>query len=175
MEIQGKMNKETGEIMSEFNHNVIACARKHCGKWTGNSWKFSTEIVEDIFEKLFGKSDKIVKVIITNKDVTTNDQILAIGGYSVCQRKGRDTSVRLFRGVELIAGSFSSSGGSMRHPSVDMDDDVKLTMYVRQDFAERLELSIIDETITNDPFANFSTIDLVNELKKRNFNFSTAV
>jgi hypothetical protein len=112
------------------------------GKFAGGNWVLpDNDTSRSMIADLFGtKSDEVEALVPYEK--YEGGQILQIGGYVLAQRRGRDYRVQMPHDVSLAAGSFSSSGGSVKNPRVAPDRDVVFRLKCRRSFAEQHELEI---------------------------------
>jgi hypothetical protein len=71
-----------------------------------------------------------------------------VGWYILAGRRSRDSRADIY--AELVAGTIPSSGGSVKHPSVNQSDDALFRLWVPRDFAIARNLKIITDTKKED-------------------------
>lgn len=132
-------NLSNGKIAfySPFHPDLARAARDLGGKPARDQygkfhyWEFDPrdlDRVRDLGRRFFGTdgtedaSDLVtVRVHVNNLEGTEAEGRFA--GRLIAERPARDASVRLAPGVVLVAGRFPSSGGSMKYPDLNADDD----------------------------------------------------
>ena len=146
--MQTTINAADGKILilGPFSAKNNEIWRSLGGKFSGGgSWVFpDTEGARLRVVELFGaKSDEVVAIIpLALAAVRENGGCMSIGGYVLATRRGRDYSVQTADGVTLEAGSFPSSGGSVKHPRVAASTDAVFALRCRSSFATAHGLEI---------------------------------
>ena len=145
--MQTTINAADGKILilGPFSAKNNEIWRSLGGKFSGGSWVFpDTEGARLRVVELFGaKSDEVVAIIpLSLEAVLENGGCMSIGGYVLATRRGRDYSVQTADGVTLEAGSFPSSGGSVKHPRVAASTDAVFALRCRASFATAHGLEI---------------------------------
>lgn len=112
-------------VRSQYNKYWIDKAKSLGGRWLPHDkvWEFSEEkedIVKDSLFEIYGENGSPVEKVKVNidLDVFDYDQELDICGIVAAIRPSRDAKVILKNGAYLISGSFLSSGGSSKYPSI---------------------------------------------------------
>lgn len=112
------------------------------GKFSGGNWVLpDNDSVRPALAEMYGAKSDPVEVLVPLAKAEGRD-ILQVGGYVLAQRRGRDWRVQMPDGVSLSAGSFTSSGGSMKHPLVNASSDTVFRLVVRSEFATRMGLEM---------------------------------
>lgn len=116
------------------------------GKFSEGAWHLPdndttrTKVVD-----LFGTKSEEIEALVPASAVG-DGQIVQVGGYVLASRRGRDWRVQLADGVSLAAGQFSSSGGSMKSPRVNVSSEIVFRLRCRKSFAESRGLVLAQDT-----------------------------
>jgi len=125
---------------SEENNRVW---RELGGKFGNGSWMLpDNDTARARIVELFGAKSDEVDALVPYDKIPTKGSICQIGGYVLAQRRGRDYRVQMPDDVSLATGTFRSSGGSVKNPSVSLDYDVVFRLRCRRSFAEANGLEI---------------------------------
>jgi hypothetical protein len=143
--MQTTINVNDGKIIitgpySEDNNKVW---KELGGKFAGGNWVLpDNDTARARIVELFGAKSDEVDALVPYDKIPTKGSICQIGGYVLAQRRGRDYRVQMPNDVSLAAGTFRSSGGSVKNPSVALDYDVVFRLRCRRSFAEANSLEI---------------------------------
>ena len=120
------------------------------GKFAGGNWVIpDNDTARTRIAEMFGAKSEEVDVLVPYEKIPHSyGQIVQIGGYVLAERRGRDYRVQMPDNVSLAAGSFHSSGGSVKNPSVALDSNVVFRLRCRRSFAEANGLEIVPATAT---------------------------
>jgi hypothetical protein len=126
---------------SEENNRVW---RELGGKFGNGSWTLpDTGTSRARLAELFGSKSEEVSVLVPYDRIPVKGATCQIGGYVLASRRGRDYRVQMPDGVSLAAGTFRSSGGSVKNPSVSLDNDAVFRLRCRRSFAEANNLESV--------------------------------
>lgn len=177
MQITITSTESETRIKAPFNPINNAEFRARGGKFDGDTkeWVLRSEQAAPLIAELFGTSDEVVKVRVSQKIANGRDGFLYIGGYTLAARKGRDCRAEIVE--PLVAGTIPSSGGSVKNPRVNASDDAVFELEVRRDFAEKhglveppasaAKIKIAESPAVN-PLASFSDAEIRAEFARRN-------
>jgi hypothetical protein len=163
-------------ISSPFSHSNNEVFREKGGRWDAKSreWIFErTPATEQMIKELFGEPSQLVNARVPLGQIEERYNQWKIGGYVVANRYKHDSPVETPLGVQLEKGHWQKTGGTTTEPRVTGDKDMSITVVMRRSFAERAGLEIIaseDQTLSN-PLAEFGIRALIDELRRRGFNF----
>ena len=121
------------------------------GKFQGGSWMLpDNETSRLAVSEMFGSKSELVQVLIPDDIARGGDTGATVQycGYVLASRRGRDYRVQMPEGVSLAEGSFPSSGGSMKNPSVNAASGTVYRLICRRSFAEQNNLQIAEDTAT---------------------------
>lgn len=113
-------------VYSPFHPDFPAAARGLGGKWSAekSGWYFDArdeDAVRRLVRDLYGFDEyerpDLVQVVLHYPELYGED--LFEVGRQLARRAARDYAVRLGDGVILLGGTFSRSGGSRNHPSLN--------------------------------------------------------
>ena len=108
----------------------------------------------------------LVTVRLTLDECESVYDELGFKGYVIAYRRGRDAADDVH--CDLVAGQFSSNGGSIKNPHHGASDDCVFELVVPQDCAELHKLNIVDKGNDDEnPLAIYSTETLKEELARR--------
>lgn len=163
-------------IGSPFSHSNNEVFREKGGQWNGNSrqWIFPrTPATEEMLTELFGEQSQLVNARVPLSHIEERYNQWKIGGYVVANRYKHDTPVETPLGVQLEKGHWHKSGGTTTEPRVTGDKDLSITVVMRRSFAERAGLVIVasEDQVLSYPLAEVGTRALIDELRRRGFNF----
>jgi hypothetical protein len=117
-------NKQWRELGGKFSPN-------------GGAWIIpDNDTSRETVAKMFGAKSEEVDVLVPASAVS-DGSIIQIGGYVIAQRRMRDARVQMPDGVSLAAGSFRSSGGSVKNPRVGVSGDMVFRLRCRKSFSDR--------------------------------------
>lgn len=114
------------------------------GKFSNGSWVLpDNDTTREVIANQFGaKSEEVDAFVDYSLSLVSDGPIAQIGGYVLAQRQSRDSHVQMPSGVSLAAGSFPSSGGSVKNPHLAASDDLVFRLRCRRSFAEKCNLKI---------------------------------
>lgn len=109
-------------VESPFNRNFISEAKKLGARWNASNktWDFPSDLemeIKSLLMNIYGYGEETVDVVI-NINSVIDDQILSIKGRDIVTRRQRDWDVTLNKGVSILEGEFSDSGGSRANPRI---------------------------------------------------------
>lgn len=125
-------------VQSPYHPQFVAGARNISGRWVTDyaGWTFPLAVeqrVRELCVTVYGtdRSDYTgvnVRIDAFSAWVETKSgsDVLYAFGRKVCSRRSRDSAIQLGQGVVLRKGTLAKSGGSMKYPSLDLDEDVEL-------------------------------------------------
>ena len=132
--------KEDGfvKVDSPYNDSFVRAARRLNGKWSSPYWVFKDDLEEEIMGVLadiYGYGEEKVDVILTfDPDKSYSffgNESCYLAGKLAFQRRYRDRDVSIHEDISILSGSFYSSGGSMKHPTVSMPKDGEFKILLR--------------------------------------------
>jgi hypothetical protein len=158
-----------GSPRSQSNNAIF---KDKGGSWNPDdkTWDFDdTEVTRKMISDLFGDDSPLVRARVPKSELSEIGNQWKVGGYVAAHRQRSDGPVATPTGVQLEKGQWAKTGGTPDQPCVVGDDDVVLTVVMRQDFAERMGLEILeaDNAPVINRLKNASTKDLVEELERR--------
>ena len=119
------------------------------GKLSSGSWLIpDNDTSRKVIAELFGTKSNDVEVFIPYDMIKIDGSIIQFKGYVLAQRRFRDSKVRMPDGVSLAQGKFTSSGGSVKNPRVNINSEMIFRVSVRESFAKLYNLLITDTTPT---------------------------
>lgn len=136
IQISITVNGEKIEVRGPYSESNNQDYRSLGGKWSQDHWSIpDTDTARAKIVELFGERGEDTDVIIPVDKCTSYGSIVQFFGYVLASRRSRDSRVEMPHGVSLHAGEFRSSGGSVKHPRVALDDNVVFRCTVRKPFA----------------------------------------
>ena len=133
-------------VVSEYNAEFVKRAKTLGGKWKSSekAWAFDPDDEADVSAVLMdiygedGSGDVETCDVTVRVDLLDNEQEITLCGLPVCRRRYRDEAVRMAAGVILLRGAFPSSGGSMKNPRCNAEEETVVKMKrVSKAIAER--------------------------------------
>jgi len=123
-------------VSSPYNPAFINGAKNLGGRWDPEDevWVFTPPTkarAVDLVRATYGLGPKTVRATVDAYEQWRNDLIgdnscLFFGGRTVLRRPTRDSRIILAEGVSIASGEFSKSGGSVRHPSLELGRGVMI-------------------------------------------------
>lgn len=144
MQTEIKIENGTICIRGPFSADNNIVYRSAGGKFSGGCWLLpDTDTNRAKIVELFGeRSDEVDALVPANK--CGDGQQVQIGGYVLAERRERDWIVKMPDGVSLESGEFTSSGGSVKNPRVNVRSGMVFRLRCRQSFAERKGLDLAE-------------------------------
>jgi hypothetical protein len=132
-------------VKSPFNKKFVEFARSRNGRWTGEEWVFDPRDEKALREHLMlyyaTDGENVAPTCTIRWELQALDGAeINLGGRMCARRRGRDYRVELGEGVVVLQGGFPASGGSVKNPRVDPNDDTVLEI---RDFPLALARSLI--------------------------------
>lgn len=129
-------------VFSPYHPDFPARARELGGRWAASDkqWSFDPrdeERVKKVLREVYGEDGSpadlvTVKVDLDSlRDTCASNSQLFLFGREIAVRFGRDSHVKLGRGVVVTNGRFPSSGGSAKHPCLAGIADVLPDIEIR--------------------------------------------
>jgi hypothetical protein len=174
--------KECIRIVAPFSEANNKKFRSKGGKFdrTSRAWEFpATPTVTDLITTLWGTPGQLVRVRVERNQITEHSEWM-IGGYILASRRHRDHAVDMPAGVQVEEGGWTDTGGSMKHPKPECEDDsITLSAVVHRSFAEARGLEIIAEDTDSQSeavnlLAGFSDDELIAEATRRGLMIADA-
>ena len=188
MNVKIEVKENSVSVSAPYVPQFPARAKAIGGKWSAGSkvWKFDSRDegrVRELCREIYGTDGLTAEKLVTVRVNATGDlygRDYFKFGRQIARRPGRDAAVRLGDGVIIITGSFPSSGGSAKYPSILGRGDAEIIFEIR-DVPESMALAEIEEnpetislveeveTKTSSPLASFDDADLIAELERRGY------
>ena len=138
MAVQVKLIKSADEktisVTSSYNSSFVAKARKAAGEFVGGSWVFDAiqeKSIRKALIEIYGTDDSesaekcVIKVAVASGVRSEN---LKVAGFNICRVMGRDSGVKMDRGVVILEGGLSS-GGSIKNYGTKVEDGTILELH----------------------------------------------
>lgn len=143
MQTSFSVNAGKIQVSGPFSEKNNTVWRSLGGKFSDGAWSIpDNPSARERIESMFGAKSEIVDVLVPiGHPEVKGSGTLQIGGYVLASRRFRDGRVAMPSGVSLAAGSFPSSGGSVKSPRVSAADDTVFRLSCRASFAAAMNLS----------------------------------
>jgi len=110
-------------VRTPYHPDLPAKLRALGGKWNdlNKAWVYDPrdeERVRAAVESIFGSTTPSGRVVTVRWQVSGRYNPARLAGREIAWRPGRDTEVRLGRGVVVVEGEFPRSGGSSKYPAL---------------------------------------------------------
>lgn len=141
--------------LTPYHPDLVEEARALNGKWhAGDSaWLFDERDEARVYQmvcKVFGTDGKEpvevcdVEMVLVGSQTADNSRFAL--GRQIVSRPSRDSRVKLGDGVTVVAGQFSSSGGSRNNPAIMSRREEPVTVLVRD-----VPVSLAQAAVALDP------------------------
>jgi hypothetical protein len=156
--VVGSGSGRTITVESPYNPEFVRTAKDLGGKWNNPVWVFDARTeprVREALLKIYGTDTTdyrsvTVQINAYNWWQRCKTESLWFAGRKIASRRSRDEAVRLGDGVSIITGRFPSSGGSMKYPSLQLDEALDLVLEIYDVPAGHADLESTLVTVIDD-------------------------
>lgn len=161
----GNGQGRTITVESPYNPEFVQTAKDLGGKWTAPHWIFDARTeprVRAAIREIYGTDTTDYRSVTAQINAynwwknSDTSEALWFAGRKIAGRQYRDAPVRLGEGVSILTGKFPSSGGSMKYPSLQLDEALDLVLEIydvpagHKDLGSDLVTVVDDEILVRD-------------------------
>ncbi len=161
MDINVTVNDSYIKVVSPYNKDFVAKARRTGGRWNADqkAWIFDARdenrvrrLLADVYGTDGHDAGETVTVRIDASKFYNNQEII-VGGVTIVKRHRRDEEPRLAENAVIVEGSFDWRGGSQKYPLLDDNDAIIEVRDIPRTVAEHDGLDIVESTIDREALA----------------------
>lgn len=162
MDINVTVNDSYIKVVSPYNKDFVAKARRTGGRWNADqkAWIFDARdenrvrrLLIDIYGTDGHDTGETVTVRIDAGKHPTEQEIL-VGGTAIVKRRDRDQDPWTAPNTVIVSGSFHPSGGSRKYPALGENDAIIEVRDIPRAVAEHDGLDIVESTIDREALAD---------------------
>lgn len=152
-------NNNLISVNSPYNPEFISAAKQISGRWNPDSktWDFKDdyrekvhEILADVYGWRAETTGEVVDVRVTLTGLNADKRTVYFAGRQIAWRPGRDMRARVADNVIIENGTFPSSGGSVRYPTVIDSPDREVTLKIKAVPMDSLDAAGMEYEIIED-------------------------